>query len=132
MEAYGAMGKEFLEHINHIANHAAVHNSYIALGPSPTALKRRFTAEISAALMKGNANIRLKATQQCLAYTKHTTHQAKSNMSSLYLSSFSPFPILLISRLTADRYDFLFLSAVGGPGAHLNTGGFFKLILRHF
>ena len=84
---------------------------------TPTALKQRFIAEISAALMKGNANIRLKATQQCLAYAKHKPNQAhqssKPNQSmkpnqahqsskpnqahqslsntSLYLSSFSPF-----------------------------------------
>ena len=69
MEAYGAMGDEFLEHISKIVSHAAVHNSYIALGPSPAALKRRFINEISATLIKGNANIRLKAVPSI-----HATH----------------------------------------------------------
>ena len=98
MEAYGAMGKEFLKHIAQIAKHAAIHNSYIALGSSPIALMRRFIAEISAAQMKGNANIRLKASQQSQAHTKHPTfqtnsyaHALHSNAQSLYLSSFSPF-----------------------------------------
>ena len=117
LEAYGAFGKEFLLHINKLVKHAADHNSFLALSTSPTALKQRFIAEISAALMKGNANIRLKATQQCLAYAKHKPNQAhqssKPNQStkpnqahqsskpnqahqslsntSLYLSSFSPF-----------------------------------------
>ena len=101
LEAYGALGKEFLEHIKKLVKHAADHNSFLALSTSPTALKQRFIAEISAALMKGNANIRLKATQQCLAYAKRSPNQAhhssKTNQAhqslsnkSFYLSSFSP------------------------------------------
>ena len=95
LNAFGVFGKEFIAHLDRIVDFAKHHNTYRALSPHPSHLKRRFKTEILATLMKGNARYRMQAMQQCL--TKSTpnyitnSNRTNTTYTSLYLSQFSTF-----------------------------------------